>query len=708
MNEVSCRMMLMNREIFIANGLDWRAICAISGRTEEHVFNSRRRIDWDEYVGVCDRALAACGSDERFSQMARKVGSGAQMLSLRRFARACLSAERFYRALGTFHCATNFNNVVTPVVKGLPDGKVSYEVFLKAGAAPCYAFFLSAKGALEGLPCLLGYEPAKIISFDVTDSYAKAIIEPPQFRSIATRLVALIEAPLRLLDAHSMARSHEKSMLENFQTISQQKRDLESVFEGSSEAIVIVGGGRVLHANRAFSTIMQLPASASPVGRESISWLHEDQVKELRAWASHTKGASGRKDITLTTELGNQITVELASPRTVSWDSKSATLWMFRDVSAEREMANALALASENEQRKIAHDLHDGLGQEMTALGLHLKILQNHLEAEAHPAAGDAARLVEMASRVARHARDIAHGLAPHIVLELGLVAALRWLASHVREMFQIDVTLEVRGDDEVLQRVPQDVTIAVYRASQEIFTNARKHGRARSCRVSVVADAAQITFVFIDDGIGLSQCASGPIGLGLRIMRHRMESLGGDFSIGNSVEGAGVSVTLRVPLHRRLYSSTRERRTVERHGAQASRGVVGAPESSTAQTNGRHSVMVLDDHAVVRDGIEALLAQTGRYSVVAKFASAAEALSSPTAASIVIVDLMLGDKSGLEVISQLRSREPAPRVVAFSMGARELYEVAALQAGADAFVSKHDSARELVTTLDQVVKMGE
>ncbi|MDX2187833.1 MAG: response regulator [Opitutaceae bacterium] len=629
-------------------------------------------------------------------------GVSVEMLPLRRMLRLSLNALQFYRLLGAFMFSVDLGGAVTYRAHGRADGKIQFEMNLKPGARPSRAFFMSGCAGLASFPEMIGYPRAKVETLVITDCSGIFLIEPPEFKNLFTRLVSVLEAPLRMVDARSMALWHRRAMSENLEIIFRQKNDFESVLDASTDAIVVMREGQVLHANQTFAAMFELgrPIKA---GTSSLSWLNEDQLRQCRAWTDERATQRGRADIVLTTENGRELIVDLAAPQTISWENMPATLWMFRDVSEERELARAIADASERERRRIAHDLHDGLGQEMAALGLHLKILQNNLDKGHNALADEAGKLVEMSALVARHARDIAHGLAPVELVEAGLVAALRWLAAHTQDIFLVKVSLVSQMTTEQSGRVSLEMAVALYRAAQEILDNARKHGGATQCALELCCEGDRLKLQVADDGVGLPSNWSERKGLGLLILQHRIKSLGGSVTVTNREESKGALVMVFLPLLENLRPDPDNLNPGRKElpVAISTPGRVMPPvfHSSTRARD----VAIIDDHAAVADGVESLLSQTGRFRVVQKFASGTEFFETNCDASIVIVDLCLEGGSGIDMIRRLRLSRPALPIVAFSMGARELFEHLAREAGANAFVSKHDPAESLVETLDRL-----
>ncbi len=223
-------------------------------------------------------------------------------------------------------------------------------------------------------------------------------------------------------------------------------------------------------------------------------------------------------------------------------------------LSDSRELARWIDRHIEDERKLIARELHDELGQSVTAMrSLALWIAQRTAPLDAE--AAKAARLIgDESSRLYDAMHGIIPRLTPLVLDNFGLTEALGDLAERTRGSHPgLEIDLEVALPDDVA--LPADVALALYRAAQEGFTNALRHGQARrlSLRVDVDADAPGpgpgVRLSLRDDGCGLP-----PSGLpgsghhGLRWLAERVEGLRGTLQVGN-VEPHGVLLQVAVPV---------------------------------------------------------------------------------------------------------------------------------------------------------------
>lgn len=214
-----------------------------------------------------------------------------------------------------------------------------------------------------------------------------------------------------------------------------------------------------------------------------------------------------------------------------------------------RRISRGVFRLQEEERSRISRDLHDGIGQLLTALKIQLELL----EQEAASISSLTSRIAgarELADTALTEVRQLSHVLRPQMLDELGLEPTLRWLARTFHKRTGIAVELTLEGAE---QRADADVETLVYRITQEALTNVARHSGASSAQVVVRREPHRIRLRIEDRGRGFSPetLLSSPTeesGFGLRAMRDRVEFVRGHFSI-RSAPGQGTVVEAEVPL---------------------------------------------------------------------------------------------------------------------------------------------------------------
>ena len=210
-----------------------------------------------------------------------------------------------------------------------------------------------------------------------------------------------------------------------------------------------------------------------------------------------------------------------------------------------RQTASHLESVREAERARMARDLHDDLGQVLTALQMDVALLRKQFElggALAPDLFGNVDKLIRAAAEAGRR---VAAELRPS-VLDLGLKAALRWMAEQYAKRYDLRVHTELSYRAEVDDLIATEL----FRIAQEGLTNVARHAKARQAWVRCVDAADQRVCVSVeDDGIGYTpqQAPNGRPSLGLRGMRERAAVFGGSFALDRSAQG-GLRVMVCLP----------------------------------------------------------------------------------------------------------------------------------------------------------------
>lgn len=206
-----------------------------------------------------------------------------------------------------------------------------------------------------------------------------------------------------------------------------------------------------------------------------------------------------------------------------------------------RRLAKAVWRVQEEERRNIALELHDGIGQVLTALINHLQ----HSTGDAQN--GEEHESVAFAKSALSEVRRMSRALRPSVLDDLGLAAALRWLARTTSETSGLDVILELGETEPELD--PQTETL-VFRIVQEALTNIIKHAGASRSRVVLTHGAGNLEVSISDNGRGFDAGTALDVaenGFGVRGMHDRAELFGGKLDV-KSAPDEGTLVTLTLP----------------------------------------------------------------------------------------------------------------------------------------------------------------
>lgn len=209
------------------------------------------------------------------------------------------------------------------------------------------------------------------------------------------------------------------------------------------------------------------------------------------------------------------------------------------DITDRKRLETEVLAISEREQRRIGHDLHDGLCQHLTGIELMSQVLHHRLGALNLREAENAAKLSRLVREAIAQTRALARGLSPVVKAPEGLMDALHELAQNTRQLFNIPCSFECShpvlvSDFEAAEHL--------YRIAQEAVGNALKHSKCKSIIIALSELPERIMIAVHDDGIGLPPKASKDSGMGLRVMQYRAGMINASLAIQKGARG-GTSV---------------------------------------------------------------------------------------------------------------------------------------------------------------------
>jgi PAS domain S-box-containing protein len=219
------------------------------------------------------------------------------------------------------------------------------------------------------------------------------------------------------------------------------------------------------------------------------------------------------------------------------------TAFLEREVAERARLEREVIESCAREQRRIAYDLHDGVGQQLVGIALSAKLLEERLRTEQSAEADKASIIAKLANGAAKQVRLTARTLEGADGVG-DLKAAVRSLAANMSENGRVKVT--VKADPSSLP-ISAPAAAQLYRIAQEAVRNAVEHGAAREVQINVAFDGNDLVLTIEDDGNGFDVSANGN-GMGLRIMRYRAQCIGGCCRVQSNTT-RGTIVSCRVPL---------------------------------------------------------------------------------------------------------------------------------------------------------------
>jgi PAS domain S-box-containing protein len=216
----------------------------------------------------------------------------------------------------------------------------------------------------------------------------------------------------------------------------------------------------------------------------------------------------------------------------------------------ERELSARLLQSQDQERRRMARELHDGVGQLVAAMSMNT----SRIAAEKANLGPDAARSAEenlsLIMQISNDIRTVSYLLHPPLLEELGLRAALEWYVEGFAERSKIAVTLDRQV---TVERLPDDVELCLFRVAQECLTNIHRHSGSAKAEIRLVQQNGNIHLEVRDEGRGIppkkqqALNAYGTLGVGIGGMRERLRQLGGTLQVHSN--GNGTTVIATIPL---------------------------------------------------------------------------------------------------------------------------------------------------------------
>ena len=327
--------------------------------------------------------------------------------------------------------------------------------------------------------------------------------------------------------------------------LARHERELEDLFDEASVGLALVTRhGKVLRANRALADMVDRPVSrvvnCSLKTFHSNTTLLKDTLNRLAQ-----RQTFHNFPMALLTRKGE--TKHVLVDANGFWEKGNFvhSRWFIRDISQRKRLERELLEIGERERRRLAQDLHDGLGQQLGGIAYLSNVLRERLLEGGAPEAANAARISGLMRSAIEQVRRVARGLSPIQTEPEGLMHALQELASQTKEFFGVHCAFERR------RPVPvhgAEVAAHLFRIAQESVNNALKHAAPRTITIRLNRARNRITLTVADDGRGIGPIPPVRSGLGLRIMQYRCSLIQGTLTVRRKKRGTEVVCSAPCP----------------------------------------------------------------------------------------------------------------------------------------------------------------
>jgi signal transduction histidine kinase len=217
-----------------------------------------------------------------------------------------------------------------------------------------------------------------------------------------------------------------------------------------------------------------------------------------------------------------------------------------RSGAALKQLTGRLLQAQEEERRRLARELHDGLNQQLAMLTVELGVLARQVPDDLARLRDEILNLRRRTEELSNDVRNMTHHLHPGALEHLGLVPALRSHCSDFSRHQHIQVRFTAEGE---VGHIPREVALSLYRIAQEALRNVAKHSGAREAWVEIARRGHHLRLLVLDEGRGFAPSKTkGNLGLGLISIKERVQLIHGSLSVSSAPEH-GTRIEVYVPI---------------------------------------------------------------------------------------------------------------------------------------------------------------
>jgi PAS domain S-box-containing protein len=345
--------------------------------------------------------------------------------------------------------------------------------------------------------------------------------------------------------------------------LSQSEEKYKALFEQKLDGVVVIDEKmKLLLANKAAAEMFGFDSVEELLEVNLFEYLvSEERERTIKIIAKDMfeKDLRQVNEFRCVKKSGEEIWIGAIGTR-IEYQGKVAGLASFRDITvqkwAEQELERSrqelrrlysyLQSVREEERTLIAHEIHDELGQSLTALKMDIFWLQKRLTKQQQPLLDKAEAMSKLVDNTILSVKRISSKLRPTILDDLGLVAAIEWQAQDFQGHTGINCEVRTETEDFVLDK---ERATTIFRVFQEALTNITRHANATKVKVNLNKKAEKLLLKVVDNGEGITEeQLLSPRSFGLIGMRERAHYFGGEIKI-NGIAGKGTTLELNMPL---------------------------------------------------------------------------------------------------------------------------------------------------------------
>jgi PAS domain S-box-containing protein len=352
-----------------------------------------------------------------------------------------------------------------------------------------------------------------------------------------------------------------------YESLKKSERKYSTVVENSLTGIYVETDGKIIFVNKRFSEIFGCNKD-DLIGMDIETLIHPDYlplVQEIRSKLLHREENLAEFEIKCLT-LDNQTIWAKIRDTLIEYEGQTAILGNLVDTTERKHMEEALResektlkilsshlfTAQEDERKRLAYELHDGIGQSLSAIKFCTETLQSQFGEYADAKDNSSLRkIISLTQNAIEEVRKISMDLRPSTLDDLGILATIAWFCREFQSIYS-SIHIESKIDIKE-QEVPDSIKTVIFRVIQEALNNVGRHSKADYVRLSLRKTEGHIEFIVEDNGIGFDLTETHATrslvkGFGLAGMRERVEFSGGIFIV-MSMKGAGTFIRARWPI---------------------------------------------------------------------------------------------------------------------------------------------------------------
>jgi PAS domain S-box-containing protein len=367
-----------------------------------------------------------------------------------------------------------------------------------------------------------------------------------------------------------------------------------------------------------------------------------------------------------------------------------------------RSLAAEVGRAEQRERKRIATELHDHLQQMLVFCKLRLG--QGRQQAAAIPACAEVIKQVDdVLSEALTYSRTLVAQLCPPVLQEFGLAAALQWLGEQMSQR-ELHVSVHVEHIP-----IPEEQAVLLFQSVRELLMNVVKHAGTAYASVEMERDKNALRIEVRDGGSGFDPAvvqlyaSAQPPKFGLFSIRERMKAFGGILEVETGL-GKGTSAVLLLPLEETKNETSGS--PVYDQPVAVGQLKRGAGETPRPSEKHRLTVLLVDDHAMMREGLRSVLEAHSDIHIVGEASDGQEAIAlvDELRPSLVVMDINMPRLNGIEATARIKARYAEIKVIGLSVNAGPNNKEAMLRAGADMLLTKEAAVEELYRSIQEVM----